>query len=90
MGMVRFPVFAPWWEDAKEEMLKFGGGGKHDDFVSFLAHLGRGLDRMVGARRNLELSPEKKVPPTGSYAWIKWASDKAAGDVYTENSAEGF
>lgn len=90
MGMVRFPVFAPWWEDAKEELLKFGGGGKHDDFVSWLAHLGRGLDRMVGARPRLALAPDKKEPPTGSFAWVKWASEKAVQDVYAEHAAEDF
>lgn len=46
MGMVRFPVFAPWWSNAEHELLTFPAA-KHDDFVDALAHLGAILDRMA-------------------------------------------
>ena len=56
MGLIRFPKYAPWWQRAEKEMLVFPNGA-HDDFVSFLAHLCRGI--------NLMISPnQKKVEPT--------------------------
>lgn len=67
LNRVRFPAFAPWWQDAKDEMLKFPNGS-HDDFVSFMSHLGRGVDRMIGAKRPAEdKAPEKR----GTMAWFK-------------------
>lgn len=48
MGMVRFPVFAPWWPRAQAELLSFPAG-KHDDFVDALAHVGFLLDKMANA-----------------------------------------
>jgi predicted phage terminase large subunit-like protein len=46
MGMVRFPTFAPWWSDAKHELLTFDSGA-HDDFVDALAKVGQGLAMMA-------------------------------------------
>lgn len=78
LGRVHFPTFAPWWADARDEMLKFPNG-RHDDFVSFISHLGRGVDRMIGAARARE--PEKE-PPRGSMAWFKrLAPPLLAGDA---------
>lgn len=42
MGKVRFPAFAPWWIQARAEMMAFPSG-VHDDFVDALAYLGMGL-----------------------------------------------
>jgi hypothetical protein len=47
MGLVKWPSFAPWFQRARREMLMFPNG-KHDDFVDFVAHLGRGIHQMVG------------------------------------------
>lgn len=47
-GRVRFPEFAPWWPQAREQLLKFPYGA-HDDFVDALALLGLGLVSQVGA-----------------------------------------
>lgn len=44
MGKVRFPRFAPWWSEAKSQILQFPYG-PHDDFVDWLAHIGQGLMR---------------------------------------------
>jgi predicted phage terminase large subunit-like protein len=54
MGLVKWPSFAPWFQRARREMLMFPNG-KHDDFVDFVAHLGRGIHQMVGKR-----APEKE------------------------------
>lgn len=71
MGMVHFPVFAPWWADAMDELLKFDRG-RHDDFVDPLAHIGRGLGRLVKGARTIK--PPKQEPRPGSPAWMKWAT----------------
>ncbi len=72
MGKVRFPTFAPWWGEALDELLKFDRGA-HDDFVDPLAHLGMGIGRIVRAAK----IPERRraEPASGTFAWIKWASE---------------
>jgi len=67
MRKVHFPAFAPWWPDAKNQLLKFPYGA-NDDFVDFLAHIGLGLTKELSA------SPTKinvsKIPKTGTGAWV--------------------
>jgi predicted phage terminase large subunit-like protein len=46
MGMVLFPKTAPWYQDARDEILKFPRA-RHDDFVDALSTLGRGMGVMV-------------------------------------------
>lgn len=71
MRKVRFPKFAPWWDDAKLELLKFPNA-RHDDFVDPLAHLGSKLRFMVhGVNRS---APTEREPEPGTFAWIKWAA----------------
>jgi hypothetical protein len=80
-GMVRFPVFAPWWTEAMDELLKFPNG-RNDDFVSFLAHLGRGIDRMAP---NRTAKKDPQGPARGTLAWFKQISkrsDRGAGDPF--------
>ena len=48
MGKVRFPEFAPWWPEARDQLLKFPHGA-HDDFVDALAYIGLGLAQQVSA-----------------------------------------
>ena len=50
MGLVRFPKFAPWWEQAESELLAFDTG-THDDFVDALSHVGMGLDYVASSER---------------------------------------
>jgi predicted phage terminase large subunit-like protein len=67
MGMVRFPAGAPWTQDAIDECLKFPGG-RNDDFVDALAHIGLGLHRLLKA----PVDPEKKpAPARGTFGWVK-------------------
>lgn len=71
MGMVHFPAFAPWFEEAKSELLKFPHG-KHDDFVDTLAWCGIGLSSQVSAQAP---RPENVIDyKVGSIAWVKEAS----------------
>jgi predicted phage terminase large subunit-like protein len=77
LKQVRFPVFAPWWGDAQNELLKFPNA-THDDFVDALSWLGIGLMQQTRAAR--PRPDNQKVVPIGSIAWIKNRSrfDEAA------------
>ena len=77
MGIIHVPVFAPWWEKAQNELLKFPNGA-HDDFVDWFAWIGLGLDTEVSASMSAA-SRDKNRPKTGSIAWIK-KSAKALAD----------
>ena len=72
MGKVFFPSFAPWWSDAKDELLNFPNA-QHDDFVDFLAWIGIGLGEQTGASRS---APKKIEPQTGSIQWILQSADR--------------
>lgn len=70
---IHFPTFAPWWPFALEEMLKFPNG-KHDDFVDWLAWIGRGVHRVIHGAGPDE--PTAKLPRVGTIGWIKWAAGR--------------
>lgn len=73
MKKVHFPAWMPWWERAKSELLKFPSG-VHDDFVSFMSLIGRGMADEIGAS---PAAPRNdNVVPVGSIAWVK-AQDRA-------------
>jgi predicted phage terminase large subunit-like protein len=74
MGKVRFPRFAPWWQQARGEMLRFPTGA-HDDFVDWLAYIGLGLMKEVAAPAERHETPG---PPIGSIEWILRSSEKRA------------
>lgn len=63
---VRFPRFAPWWSDARNQLLQFDSGA-HDDFVDWLAHIGQGLLKEVGAST---ADVKSNVVRVGSPEWI--------------------
>ena len=72
--MVHFPAWAPWYQKAKSQMLKFPFA-THDDFISFLSLVGRGLDAEFPAEREPE---EEKVIRVGSFARVKAESARRA------------
>lgn len=71
---IHFPEFAPWWQNAKEQMLNFTGSGndKEDDFCDCISLIGQALDDQVKA------SPGEdnvvQFPKVGSLGWLKRAS----------------
>lgn len=70
MKQVRFPTWCPWWEKAEHELLTFPGG-KTDDFVDFLAHIGMGLDRMQKTHLPRETAPEVMASAPLTLSWVK-------------------
>ncbi len=70
LGKVRFPIFANWWPDALHEILTFPGG-KTDDFVDFLAHLGLGLNKIVRSSVKPKAMPEVLSSPRLTLKQIK-------------------
>ena len=72
MGKVRFPKFAPWYQEAEQEMLKFPAA-KHDDFVDALAYIGLGIAKQVGASVRQEVIHAGY--PVGSMGWLKKSAD---------------
>jgi phage terminase large subunit-like protein len=73
-GEVHFPVFAPWWPAAKEQMLKFTGSGNdpEDDFCDMLGLMGMAMDLHIKARPTVER--KGNVLKVGTMAWIKQQS----------------
>lgn len=65
-GKIRFPAFAPWWPQAKLELLKFPNG-RHDDFVDFLSIIGMKLQSHVSG----SVREKKGAPTPGSWAALK-------------------
>ena len=76
MRKVHFPAFAPWWTEAKGQLLKFPYG-THDDFVDFMAHIGAGLLKEFPAAKADDEKPENVVT-VGSLAWILAESRRKA------------
>ncbi|BAQ16097.1 phage terminase large subunit [Methyloceanibacter caenitepidi] len=74
MNMVRFPRHAPWWQQAKSEMLQFPYG-VHDDFVDWLSHIGMGL---MKERRAMPAQPKPSLCVVGSPQWIMQQSNLRA------------
>ncbi|MGZ5836367.1 MAG: phage terminase large subunit [Xanthobacteraceae bacterium] len=66
MHKVHFPAFAPWWSDAHNELMKFPYG-THDDFVDWLAHIGQGLTKEIGATKPKD---SENVIRVGGLKWM--------------------
>lgn len=73
MRKVHLPKFAPWYEAAMNELMKFPNA-THDDFVSFLALIGLGLTKEVAAAPPRDESANRG-PKTGTLAWVKQSSN---------------
>lgn len=86
MKMVHFPAWMPWWSKAKSELLKFPRA-KHDDFVSFLSLIGRGLDQEVGA--SPDRAPENVIR-VGSIEWVKAQHNRDRRDERMQRSVAGW
>jgi predicted phage terminase large subunit-like protein len=73
MKKVHFPAFAPWFQDAKNQMMRFPYGA-NDDFVDWLAWIGLGLVKELAA--SSYRPPKSNIPKTGTAAWVIHASDQ--------------
>jgi len=86
MGMVHFPKHAPWWAEAKAQLLKFPFG-THDDFVDFMSWIGIGLMAEYGAGKE---RAKNKAPEVGTLAWVKQASESQQRQLRLVKGAKGW
>lgn len=73
MRKVHFPSFAPWFQDAKNQLLRFPNG-VNDDFVDWCSWIGLGLAKEIAAHSYR--APKSTIPKTGTAAWVIYASEK--------------
>lgn len=85
MHKVRFPVFAPWWNSAEKQLLTFPYA-THDDFVDWLAHIGMGLTKEVGA----SAPKSNKVVRVGSVQWMLADTKRRATKERQEKAVSGW
>lgn len=70
MGMVYWPSFAPWWPEARRQMLTFPAA--HDDVVAALGILGMGMDRHIKA----EGPGHNPLPKKDTWAWHTYGQNE--------------
>lgn len=87
MKKVHFPRFAPWFLDAKNQLMKFPYGA-HDDFVDWLAHIGLGLTQELSAESYAK--PVGNVPKTGTGAWVIANSEVTARREALQKKNKGW
>jgi predicted phage terminase large subunit-like protein len=81
LGTVRFPKFASWWEEAEHELLTFPGG-KSDDFVDALAHIGMGIGSLTKASKAIQPKNEDvNLPFVPTMKWLRRMHDLAQPKV---------
>jgi predicted phage terminase large subunit-like protein len=77
MDRLRFPERAPWWPEARDQMLKFPYD-QHDDFVDTMAYIGLGLTLQVGAGHQRKIEAENVE---GTFGYLKMMRDQAERSV---------
>lgn len=88
MKKVRFPREAPWWADAKRQLLMFPNGA-HDDFVDWLGHIGQGLMKQVAPEKKKAYNTGREVR-TGSIEWILRRSKERADRETRQKRSVGW
>jgi predicted phage terminase large subunit-like protein len=71
MGKVFWPAFAPWWMEAKKELLQFPHGSR-DDIVDCVSYIGMGLSMQQPIKRRKK---EEKGVVVGTLGWVRHSSD---------------
>jgi len=71
MKKVFWPSFAPWWMEARKELLQFPYGAR-DDLVDALSYIGMGLALQQPLRRRKKSAPTDHAP--GTLGWVKASS----------------
>lgn len=86
MGKVMFPVHAPWWPSAKDQVLKFPQTA-HDDFVDALSLIGMGLMKLHVPKGQRDVSNEMRP---GTYGWMKEQTKRRNRMIDMAAGAEGW
>ena len=86
LGMVHFPRFTPWWQNAKQQLMNFPTA-THNDFVAWLALIGLGINKQL--RPHL-MKDKAKEPPAGSMAWILQRSELKHRREKVEDARRGW
>lgn len=88
MKKVHFPRFAPWWPEAKRQLLMFPNGA-NDDFVDWCAHIGLGLLKQVAPdERNVQ--NVHTAVRSGSIEWMLRQTQFRADAQKAEKQAVGW
>lgn len=86
LGMVHFPRFTPWWQNAKQQLMNFPAA-THNDFVAWLALIGLGINKQL---RPHMMKDKAKEPPAGSMAWILQRSELKHRREKVEDARKGW
>lgn len=86
MGMVHFPAWAPWYEEARHQILTFPAGS-NDDFVDALSMVGLGLalQRTRKTRQTTSTAPKE-----GTLGWLKAQSHRQDIEKHLKRESEGW
>lgn len=84
-GKIRFPRWAPWWQNAKTEMLKFPNA-RFDDFVDTLSIIGMKMNQNPGPGANLVKQQSKE----GTFGALKEQFARQDRDTRTRSSRSGW
>ena len=86
MQKVFFPVYAPWWGQAKDQLLKFPQVA-HDDFVDALALIGLGLMKLHVPKGQREI---QQADRPGTFGWLKNQTTRKNRMISMASSSEGW
>lgn len=86
LGVVHFPRFAHWWQNAKGQLLNFPAS-THNDFVAWLALIGLGINKQLKPRAFVDKAAE---PPSGSMQWILKRSDAKHRRAKVDDARRGW
>lgn len=86
MNKVYFPIYAPWWGQAKDQLLKFPQVS-HDDFVDALALIGMGLMKLHVPKG--QRAPIEENKP-GTFGWLVNQTRKQTRMISMASSSEGW
>ena len=86
MGKVFFPIYAPWWAAAKDQLLKFPQSS-HDDFVDALSLIGMGLMKLHVPKGQREVQQSDRP---GTFGWLKQQTERKTRMISMASSSEGW
>jgi hypothetical protein len=87
MQKVFFPAFAPWFNDAKNQLMRFPHGA-NDDFVDWIAWIGLGLTKEIAA--SSYRPPKNNVPKTGTAGWVVYDSEQRQRQQNLQKNSKGW